>query len=194
MYLAALHEFDSVALAGRETARVSIICHCMREVMNGLPTAMAASAVPRPNPSSAALVAKLPQTLREHPELDLRAEQANVPVPTPVASMLADLVDAAVKEQGLNVTNAAALLTDGTDARHPLIGQWRAAQAFFVAWAHLDRNPDGARELPDDLEIAAHIRVVEDVIEVRTSLFFTNLNAVEDLLALANEQRDESAA
>ena len=194
MYLAALRELDSNAEAGGETARVSIICHCMRELMNGLPAVMAASAVPRPKPSSSSLVAKLPDILTEHPQLDLRAQQANVPVPNQVASMIADLVEAAVKERGLNVANAAALLTDGTDLAHPLLGQWKAAQGFFVEWAHLDRNADGARELPTDVEIVAHIRVVEDVIEVRSNLFFTNLSAVEDLLELANAQEDGSAA
>lgn len=194
MYRAALRELDSNAEAGNEAARVSIICHCMRELMNGLPAAMAASVVPRPKPSSISLVAKLPDILAEHPQLDLRAEQANVPVPARVASTIADLVEAAVKERGLNVVNAAALLTDGTDLAHPMLDQWRAAQRFFLEWAHLDRNADGARELPTDMEIVAHIRVVEDVVEVRTNLFFTNLSAVEDVLRLANAQEDGSAA
>lgn len=190
IYLAALHELASTASTGGEAARVSIICHCMRELMNGLPAAMAANAVPRPKPSSSSLVAKLPDVLSEHPQLDLRAQQAMVPVPAEVAAVIADLVEAAVKERGLNVVNAAALLTDGTDLAHPLIGQWKAAQSFFLEWAHLDRNTDGGRELPSDSEITAHIRVVEDVIEVRTNLFFTNLSAVEDILALANAQED----
>ena len=192
MYLAALRELDSGAEVGSEAARVSIICHCMRELMNGLPAAMAASVVPRPKPSSSSLVAKLPDILAEHPQLDLRAEQANVPVPTRVASMIADLVEAAVKERGLNVVNAAALLTDGTDLAHPLLDQWRAAQKFFLEWAHLDRNADGARELPTDVEIVAHIRVVEDVIEVRSNLFFANLSAIEDVLRLAHAEEDGS--
>ncbi len=190
MYLAALRAFDSEASPGGEAARVSVICHCMRELMNGLPAAMAANVVPRPKPSSSSLVARLPDVLSGHPQLDLRAQQAIVQVPAEVATVIADLVEAAVKERGLNIVNAAALLTNGTDATHPLIGQWRAAQRFFPEWAHLDRNADGERELPPDSEIIAHIRVVEDVIEVRTNQFFTNLSAVEDILALANAQED----
>ncbi|MEX2375544.1 MAG: hypothetical protein WD942_08185 [Dehalococcoidia bacterium] len=190
MYIAALRELDSTADADGETARVSVICHCMRELMSGLPAVMAASAMQRPKPSSSSLVAKLPDILTEHPQLDLRAQQANVPVPTQVASVIADLVEAAVKERGLNIANAAALLTEGTDTSHPLLAQWKSAQGFFVEWAHLDRNADGARELPTDADIAAHVRVVEDVVEVRSNLFFTNLSAVEDLLALANAQED----
>lgn len=188
MYSTALRELDSAADSGNETARVSVICHCMRELMNGLPAILAASVMPRPNPSSSSLASRLPELLAEHPDLDLRAQQDMVPVPNGVTNAIASLVDATVRERGLNLANAAALLTDGADASHPMIGQWKAAQAFFLQWTHLDRNPDGARELPSDEEITVHVRVVEDAIEVRTSQFFTNLGAVEDLLQVANAQ------
>lgn len=191
MYVTALREFDSAPSSGQETARISIICHCMRELMNGLPVIMAASITPRPEPSSSSLAARLPDLLAKHPDLDLRAEQDMVPVPSEVASAIADLVSAAVMERGLNMANAAALLTDGTDTAHPLIDQWKAAQYFFMQWTHLDRNLDGARVLPTNDKIELHVRVVEDVIEVRTNLFFENLSAVEDILRLANAQEDE---
>lgn len=191
MYITALRELDSTPASGNETARVSVICHCMRELMNGLPAIMASGITPRPNPSSGSLVAKLPELLTEHSELNLRVQQDMVPVPTRVANAIADLVEAAVKEHGLNVANAAALLTDGTDSAHPLIAQWIAAQGFFLQWTHLDRNPDESRKLPNDDEIMMHLRVVEDVVEVRTNLFFTNLSAVEDILLLANAQETE---
>ena len=193
LYISALREVDSKAAVGNETARVSIICHCMRELMNGLPSIMATSVTPRPNPSSGSRVAKLPDLLANHPDLDLRAQQDMVPVPKEVANAIADLVEATVQERGLNVANAAALLTEGTDPSHPLIAQWKAAQRFFHQWTHLDRNPDGARELPTDDHIATHVRVVEDVVEVRTNLFFTNLSAVEEILLLANAQESEVA-
>lgn len=194
VYRAALRELDSPPTPGGEAARLSIIGHCMRELMNGLPAVMAANVTPRPTPSSSSLVSTLRKVLSAHSQLDLRADQANVPVPAEVATAIADLVEAAAKEDGRNVANAAALLTDGTDTSHPLLRQWKSAQTFFLDWAHLDRNADGVRELPSDAEIVAQIRVVEDVVEVRSALFFTNLSAVEDILALANAQVEGSAA
>lgn len=191
MYVTALRELDSSPSSVQETARISIICHCMRELMNGLPAIMAASVTPRPDPSSNRLAARLPDLLAKHSDLDLRAEQDMVPVPREVARAIADLVSASVMERGLNMANAAALLTDGTDTGHPLINQWKAAQSFFIQWTHLDRNLDGSRVLPTNDKIELHIRVVEDVIEVRTNMFFENLSAVEDILRLANAQDGE---
>lgn len=192
MYRAALRELDSPAAPGDEAARISIIAHCMREVMNGLPAAMAASIMPRPTPNSSSLLSRLRGVLSSHSQLDLRAEQSNVPVPAEVATVIADLVEAAAKEEGLNVANAAALLTDGTHTKHPLLSQWKSAQRFFLDWTHLDRNADGKRALPTDSEVVVQIRVVEDVVEVRSALFFTNLSAVEDILAIANAQEEGS--
>jgi len=185
-YAAAIRELGTTPRKGGETARVSIICHCMREVIGGIPSAMAVAATRRPNPSSMSLVSGLPVLLESHPELDLRAEQAYIPLPSEVALALARLVEAAAIEANLNVANAAALLTDGIDTKHPLIKQWKTAQNFFLEWVHLDRNPDGARKLPSDEAIRSQIRVVEDVVEVRSNLFFTNLDAVQDLLNMAN--------
>ncbi|MHB8188182.1 MAG: hypothetical protein ACYDDU_19370 [Dermatophilaceae bacterium] len=59
------------------------------------------------------------------------------------------------------------------------------AYNFFVAWAHLDQHDEG-RALPDADQIAENIRIVEDVIEVRSAAFFENLHSVEDLLAHIN--------
>ena len=163
----------------------------MREIMNGLPAAMAVGATPRPNPSSASLTGRLPDLMAAHSGLDLRAAQDIIPVPSPVASAIAELVEAAVKERGLNVANAAALLTDGADTKHPLISQWNSAHQFFLRWTHLDRYPDAGRSPPTDDEVRANIRVIEDVIDVRTAVFFENLSAVEDILSIANATASE---
>ena len=48
------------------------------------------------------------------------------------------------------------------------------------------------RELPSDYEIRAAIRVVEDVIEVRTAAFFDNLRSLDDLLSDINATVEES--
>ncbi len=182
MYKSALRILDSEPEPGCEAARVAIVCHCMRELMNGLPTALADTAVPRPNPSSGALLSKLPGLLAENPDLDLNADQDVVPVPKAVARHLHKLVGARAREDGRNRMNAAAVVTGGTDTEHPVINQWNDAYKFFLGWTHLDRNHEGDRELPSDESIRAVIRVVEDVIEVRTTAFFENVRTLQDLL------------
>lgn len=191
LYVFALEQLGMPAPSGREVARVSLICHSMREIMNGLPAAMAVNTRVRPNPGSGSLTSKLPLLASNHPGLDLRADQDVVPVPREFAIAVAEVIDAATKEQGIQVANAAALLTDDNDETHPLVRQWKSAQRFFLQWTHLDRNSNGTRALPDDLEIWSNIRVVEDVVEVRTALFFENLGAVQDLLAIANAGVEE---
>ncbi|WP_159574489.1 hypothetical protein [Microbacterium sp. 8M] len=194
LYVQALEQLGSPAPNGREVARVSLICHCMREIMSGLPSAMAVNTRTRPNPGSASLTSKLPGLVSRHPGLDLRADQDVVPVPREFAIAVAEIIDAATKEQGIQVANAAALLTDDNDETHPLVRQWKSAQRFFLEWTHLDRNPNGTRALPDDAAIRSKMRVIEDVIEVRTALFFENLSAVQDLLAIANAAIGEESS
>lgn len=178
---------------GCEGARVAVVCHCMRELMLNLPAALGDSIIARPNPSSGLLVAKLPSLLSSHPELDLELDQDMVPVPRKVARQLALLVKARVQEDGRNQKNFAALVTGGSDteAASSAVQQWKDAYDFFVGWAHLDRNHERAGSLPSDEEILTKVRVVEDVIEVRTAVFFANLHSIEDLLAGINASSEE---
>lgn len=191
VYKSALTTLQAAPQAGSDHARVSIICHCMRELMTGLPPAMADGIVERPKPSSGSLTGKLPNLLSDHPELDLNLDQDVIPVPKPVAHAVAEIVSAATKEQGRNRANAAALVTKGSDTQHPVVDQWMGTYQFFVGWAHLDRNHEGGRQLPADDEILVAMRVVEDVIEVFTTVFFENVRALDDLLSEINAPNEE---
>lgn len=193
IYRTALGHLDAAAEEGCESARVSVICHCMRELMLGLPAVMADDATPRPNPSSGALAKELPKLLRNHPEVDLRADQDMIPVPKDLARAIDSLVTTVGKEDGRNRLNFAALVTGGADGKHPAVKQWQEAYDFFVGWAHLDRNHDADRPLPADDDLFNRVRIVEDVIEVRTAVFFENLKSLEGLLAEINAPVEEDA-
>ena len=158
----------------------------MRELMNGLPSVMTDGAIERPKPSSNALKAELPRLLARHPDLDLTVDQDLVPVPKTVARAFSDLIHTVSSEKGRNRRNAAEIVTGGSDTKHPAIKHWTEAQRFFLGWTHIDRNHSQDRELPTDEVLLANIRVVEDVIEVRSALFFENLQSVQDLLVEAN--------
>jgi len=193
VYRTALRSLHSPAEDGCEAARVSVICHCMRELMNGLPGLLADSAIPRPKPSSGSLTSKLPELLANHPDVDLGMDQDMVPVPKAVARALDSLISSLVKERGRNRSNAAALVTGGSDTKHPAIRQWMEAYDFFLGWAHLDRNHERDRELPSDEDLITFMKVVEDVVEVRTKAFFENLHSLEELLSEINKTIEEDA-
>lgn len=190
IYRSALDALHLAPEEGYEAARVSVVCHCMRELMTGLPAAMAETTIPRPTPSSGSLMRRLPELLTRHPELDLALDQDLIPVPRDVALAVLAVVTAQVQEEGRNRSNAASLITAGTDDSHPAINQWMDAYRFFVAWAHLDQHDQG-RKLPDDEEIAQTIRVVEDIVEVRSRAFFENFRSVEDLLSEINATTED---
>lgn len=191
MYKSALNTLRGRSELGDEAARASVVCHCMRELMLNLPAAMADSATSRPEPSSSSLLAQLPSLLSKHHDLDLDLDLDMVPVPKKVAQKFSLLVKTRVQEDGINQDNFAALVTGGSDTKHPAIKQWKDAYRFFVKWAHLDRHDERGGALPSDDELLASIRVVEDVIEVRTAVFFTNLHSIEDLLAGINASSEE---
>jgi len=193
IYRMALEALRNAADEGCESARVSVICHCMRELMLGLPVVMTDDAIPRPDPSSRALTSNLPKLLRKNPEVDLGADQDMIPVPKDVAHAIGLIISTAAKEDGRNRLIFAALVTGGKDGKHPAVRQWMDAYQFFLGWAHLDRNHNVDRPLPADSDLLANIRVVEDVIEVRTAAFFENLKSLEGLLAEINAPAKEDA-
>lgn len=184
MFVTAVRELGIPAAPGLESARISVISHCARELMLGASDILVDTPEPRQKPSSGSLIQALPSVLARQTGTDLRADQDLIPVPRVVASAFADLIDTSIKEQGRNQRNAAALVTGSADGSHPSIKEWRRSYRFFVQWAHVDQHH--LEDLPDDATLISHLRVVEDVLEVRMNLFFENLSAVEDLLALAN--------
>lgn len=191
IYRMALSALDSAPEEGCESARISVICHCMRELMMGLPAVLSEKAIPRPNPTSGVLTMKLPSLLEKHPGVDLTVDQDLVPVPKEVAQAIDRLISTASKENGRNRFNDTVLVTGADDSKHPAVDQWRAVYRFFVGWAHLDRNHASDRELPSDSVLLVNVRVVEDVIEVRTAAFFENLQALRGLLESINASGEE---
>jgi len=161
--------------------------------MMGLQTVMIENPIERVKPSSGEITKGLQKLVERHPELDLGADQDLVPVPKPIAEQFLSLVGAAQKEYGRNRDIAAALVTAGTDRNHPAVKQWLDVyNSFFVRWAHIDSHGD--RELPSNTVLLASIKIVEDVIDVRTTDFFKNLRSVEGMLAQINAHVEEDAS
>jgi hypothetical protein len=184
VYRAALDALGHPSFEGGELPRLSVICHCLRELTNGAPEILAEIADQRPNPSASSIMGKIPD-LMEGVDLDL--DQDLIPIPRSAAAHLRMYLDARTKETGRNRRLARTLITRSTEVDSPAISQWMKAQRFFEKWHHLDRYPDGVRQIPDDQQVRDHLRIIEDVIESQYGFFFDGLHAIEDLLARAND-------
>lgn len=191
IYQMALETLSASPPDGCDSARIAVICHCIRELMNNLPTILAEEEFsPRLNPSSGSLTHKLPELLAQHSTVDLDADQDIIPVPNALAKSISLLIKTVSQENGRNIRNAAALITGGSDTKHPAVKQWNLTYDFFLGWTHLDRNHVGSRTLPSKEELVANIQVVEDVVMTRTAAFFENLHVIEDLLVEINDQTE----
>jgi hypothetical protein len=194
MYRAALRILASGVDEGDRRMRVAHICHAMREVMNRFADAMGANSSERIKPTSGVQIQALPDLLARHPDLVLdQTDQDLVAVPQQVAAAFDKLIKTAVQEKIRSRDIAATLLTDDGNARHPAVGQWMNTRDEFVRWAHLEAKPSDPNTLPSDEDLLVLIRVVEDLIEGVTKLFFDARQAVDDLLNEINEtEGDES--
>lgn len=190
MYRAAHELLAGTAKPGDERTRVSYICHSMREIMNRLPGALGIVGAVSGGPRSSTQVRKLPALASRFPNLDLRQEVENVPVPQELAVVLDELVRAAVAEDGRVATNAAALLTDDGNTKHPAVREWRDTTDFFVKWAHLHDEQSDPEVIPSDDDLRQRIELAEALMDGIRAEFFDSLHAIEDLLAEANQLND----
>jgi len=187
MYILALRELATDPIEGCENARISIICHCCREIQNGLPYAFDAEVVERPDPNSAALLERLPTVItRANANLESEDGDAVVAVPSALVAHIRDLADTRTREDGRSSTNFAVLLTGDPEADVLAWPLWRDTSKYFVGWAHIDRRHREGRALPTNDDLQARIKIIEDVIDQAVSEFFPNLNKLKGLLAAAN--------
>lgn len=190
MYRTARELLATAAKPGDERTRVSHICHSMREMMNRLPGALGIAGVGNGGPRSSTHVRKLPALAARFPNLDLRQEVENVPVPQELASLLDDLAKAAIVEDGRVAANAAALLTDDGNTKHPAVRDWKDLIDFFVKWAHLHDEQSDVQRIPSDDDLRQQVELAEALMDGIRAEFFDSLHAIEDLLAEANQLKD----
>ncbi len=165
MYRAARELLASAPRPGDERTRVSHICHSMREIMNRLPGALGIVGTGGGGPRSSTHVRKLPALAARFPNLDLRQEVENVPVPQELAVLLDELVKAAVAEDGRVAANAAALLTDDGNTKHPVVRDWRTINDYFVKWAHLHDEQSDPELIPSDDDLRQRIELAEALMD-----------------------------
>ena len=193
MYRGARELLASTSNPGDERTRVSHICHSMREIMNRLPGALGIAGAGSGGPRSSTHVRKLPAIAARFPNLELLQDVENVPVPQELAALLGELVKTAVAEDGRVAANAAALLTDDGNIKHPAVREWRDLTDFFVKWAHLHDEQSDAQCIPSDDDLMQRIKLAEALMDGIRAEFFDSLHAIEDLLTEANQPIDGGA-
>ncbi|GAA5194652.1 hypothetical protein GCM10023346_22670 [Arthrobacter gyeryongensis] len=186
-YRVAIRGLKTPAEPGDERARLALIAHAMREVMNALPSVMGESTGRRKGKSASDLTRELPDFLAQFSDLDLQQDLDYIPVPREVTVAIDRVVRTAALETRKVRDDVAALLAEGSSSDHPAVLQWIDARAFFVRCAHLEQPPRDNSAVKSDEEIEANIRVVEDLIDVRTAGFFDTRHGLEDLLAEINQ-------
>jgi hypothetical protein len=191
MYRAALLIAAAVSEDGDRRMRVAQLCHAMREVMNRFADAIGANSSQRIKPPTSEQLHALPTLLADHPELVLNQDQELIPVPRGVAAAFDKLIKTAIQEKARSRDIAAALLTDDGNTDHPAVRQWMDVRNFFVRWAHLEAEATDLSKLPTDDDILRKVRVVEDLIEGVTKLFFDARRSVDDLLVEINQTEED---
>jgi hypothetical protein len=191
---------DAPPIPGDEKARLSLVSHCIRELMNNLPDALGdvkdfpASRGGDENRARDGLVAAVSK-FRGVP-VDQPVEETAPANPSDKVTVPADLLDAAENLVSLfkdgetrgELRDSAAVL-GYIDRYHPALKPWRAVRKFFMSFAHLDRlkaTGTGGRDLPSDDKVMSQIAIIEASMRVRLGAFFDNLNEVRVLANQAN--------
>lgn len=196
--LASMHRTARELLASRarpgdERARVSLICHSMRELMKHLPDVISGGDRDGGGPRSNDYVRQLPSIVAKYPALDLSQDAENVPVPQEIAHFLSSLIKAAISEDGRFLSDIATFLTDDGNTKHPAVREWYGTYNFFVKWAHLHGHQSDVNLIPSDDELRRWIEIAEAHMDGVRAEFFDSLHAIEDLLAEANQLIDGGA-
>ena len=173
---------------GEELVRISLIGHCMRELMNRLPDIL--KDVPgmlRPaKPNSKTLQKDL---------LDLLAASGKLNASGPVVSVPGEIIDAlqrfaaAVQADSVRAAEKDSVaVTQTRSSTGPAVQQWTMARNFFMDFVHLDAFVgDDAGRLPTDEEILEKLVVVETALRSRLFGFFESRRAIDLRLASINE-------
>lgn len=200
LYRQAIILMDTPPIPGDEKARLSLVSHCIRELMNNLPDALGdvkdfpASRGGDENKARAGLVTAV-NKFKGMPVVQ-PVEETTETNPAENVTVPADLLDAAENLVGVfqdgetrgELRDSAAVL-GYIDRYHPALKPWRAVRKFFMSFAHLDRlkaTGSGGRDLPSDEQVISQIAIIEASMRVRLGAFFDNLNEVKALADQAN--------
>jgi hypothetical protein len=212
--LAGLYRQGVLALSskpqpGDERARLAVVGHCFRELMNNLPDVL--EDVPQFNASRRGEEDAARRAIVElYDEIYGIAEEP----PVAVEDKAPDQLELVTVQRRLLVAvetmavffrigqrhlseRDSAVVAGRVDVNTPGMKPWRDARRFFTRYSHFDRQ-NGSRakeaEVPRDDQVLAHLEAVEAILRTRLQPFFDSLGEIDDLLAVANATEKEAGS
>jgi hypothetical protein len=171
-----------------QRAKVSVVCHAFREIVNGLWAAIGESRSQPIDPSSVQLLSELPEFRINLDEFE-GEELVVVPLAREAAEKLDELLATAGLEHSQDAEDIGSMLAGMKQEGHVLLSTWRRCQRFFVKWSHWDRG-GRTKPVPSDADLELHVREIEEIIAARAGAFFHAVHAIEDLIADANRTEE----
>lgn len=209
LYRQGVLALDSPCEAGDERARLAVIGHCFRELMNNLPNALgdvpAFTTSSREDEDNAkksviGLYGEAYGIPEEPPADAVEGDPAQLELVTVQRRLLRAVETLAVffkmGERHL-LERDSAVVTGRVDVNAPGMKPWRNARRFFTRYSHFDRqNGSKAKkaEVPGDDQVLAHLENVEAILRTRLQPFFDSLGEIDDLLAVANAAEKEAGS
>jgi hypothetical protein len=209
LYRQGVRALDMPCEPGDERARLAVIGHCFRELMNNLPNVL--GDVPEFTTSSRedednakkSVVGLYDQIygIPEEPSPDVAETEPEQLELVTVQRRLLRAVEALavffrMGERHLKERDSA-LVAGLVDVNVPGLKPLRDARRFFTRYSHFDRqNGSKAKktDLPNDDQVVAHLEHVEAILRTRLQPFFDTKGEIDDLLAVANSTEEGAAS
>ncbi|WP_156376838.1 hypothetical protein [Yonghaparkia sp. Root332] len=217
MYRFLIRLLDTPSAAGDEAAaRVALIAHCLREIINPLPDLLeegAKSLITRAGRRADDIRLDFPDVVERYlqgrdPGI-VRAELAPadsneaieelpsiefVTVPPELVALAIELSEAVKEESATRAERDALLIAGKTSAVGPALKPWNHARRFFMKWVHIDRIIADGRErvLPTDELILEHLTAIENVLASRLLEFFDARRLIDDMLERFNRKTEDN--
>lgn len=206
LYRHAIDLLSAPRTPGEEKARLALIGHCIRELINSIPDALGdveglpASGRQDEDRERDALVS----AYEGFGGLDIdaaavedRNESAEQPRLVAVPLTLFEAVGRWATSVRVGASTVAqrdsAVVLGRIDTRDAALRPWKAARDFAMKITHFKRNyPLGSvpELLPSDDEVMCHLENIEASLRNRLGAFFDSLDELTDLIAQANELVD----
>jgi len=196
LYSAAIDLLEADVPASRARHRIVMVSHNVRELINNAPELFDdVEKPPRGVTNTKGALDALGEawdddrdSLGDHS--DHRRFAKLMREPFTVRGRLLAAAAKAITEQRTGTSNnqsrqSATVLGRPGGRQDPTLRAWLIAQRWFVTNSHLDSSCESGT-VPDDEEVLAQLRVVEDVLHARLAPFFEVKDELDELLGEAN--------
>lgn len=209
LYENAITLLSEEKISGKEHVRLSVIGHCIRELINLLPDAledvdgMLLSGWKDNNTEIEKLISSLEKEAGGDigslvsDETDNSGQARRVLITQGTLNAMAEWAKSEQEKKVRERQRDSITVLGSIDSRSPALIPWGNARKFFMRRTHIKRNfplRDNLINLPDDTEVLYHLSAIEACLRVRLCGFFDIYDEINDLLKDANMMQDKDDA